>query len=141
MAVHLALTISRVIPVWAALAAFAVGLVVGVLLVWAVRRAPRADLAPTFDVAEPVVPAGVADILAVLSSSGVVVGPHDEVLQATSTARTLGLVRGTRIAVPELLQLVRMVRRQVQVRIHLQISRGAAPVGYLIAQVAPLVDP
>ncbi len=142
MAVHLALTISRVIPVWAALAAFAVGLAVGVLLVWAVRRAPRSDLAPTFDVAEPVVPAGVADILAVLSSSGVVVGPHDEVLQATSTARTLGLVRGTRIAVPELLQLVRTVRRDGQVRtLHLQISRGArASSSYLIAQVAPLGD-
>jgi two-component system sensor histidine kinase SenX3 len=31
--------------------------------------------------------------LAALPSAGIVVGPHDEVLETTATARTLGLVR------------------------------------------------
>jgi len=76
----------------------------------------------------------------VLSSSGVVVGPHDEVLEATATARTLGLVRGSRIAVPELLQLVRSVRREGDGRTaDLQISRGVRVAStYLTARVAPL---
>ena len=75
-----------------------------------------------------------------LSSSGVVVGPHDEVLEATATARTLGLVRGSRIAVPELLQLVRSVRREGDGRTaDLQISRGVRVAStYLTARVAPL---
>jgi two-component system sensor histidine kinase SenX3 len=87
-----------------------------------------------------VVPVGVAEVLSVLSSSGVVVGPHDEVLEATATARTLGLVRGSRIAVPELLQLVRSVRREGDGRtVDLQISRGVRVAStYLTARVAPL---
>jgi two-component system sensor histidine kinase SenX3 len=87
-----------------------------------------------------VVPAGVAEVLSVLPSAGVVVGPHDEVLETTATARTLGLVRGTRIAVPELLQLVRSVRREGDGRIvDLQINRGVRIAStYLTARVAPL---
>jgi two-component system sensor histidine kinase SenX3 len=82
----------------------------------------------------------VAEVLSVLPSSGIVVGPHDEVLEATSTARTLGLVRGSRIAVPELLQLVRSVRREGDGRmVDLQISRGIRVAStYLTARVAPL---
>jgi two-component system sensor histidine kinase SenX3 len=79
-------------------------------------------------------------VLVVLPAAGVVVGPHDEVLQANANARSLGLVRGSRISVPELLQLVRIVRREGDVRsVDLQIRRGArvAP-SYLTAQVAPL---
>lgn len=86
------------------------------------------------------VPVGVAEVLSVLSSSAVVVGPHDEVLEATATARTLGLVRGSRIAVPELLQLVRSVRREGDGRtVDLQLSRGVRVAStYLTARVALL---
>jgi two-component system, OmpR family, sensor histidine kinase SenX3 len=127
-------------PIGLAIAALVVGLAIGVLLTWVVLRTRREEPSPTFDVAEPVVPAGVAEVLSVLPSSGVVVGPHDEVLEATATARTLGLVRGSRIAVPELLQLVRSVRRDGDGRIvDLQISRGARVAAtYLTARVAPL---
>ena len=67
-------------------------------------------------------------------------GPHDEVLEATATARTLGLVRGSRIAIPELLHLVRSVRREGEGRmVDLQISRGARVAStYLTARAAPL---
>jgi len=130
----------RVNPIGLAIAALVVGLAIGVLLAWAVLRTRREEPSPTFDVAEPVVPVGVAEVLSVLPSSGIVVGPHDEVLEATATARTLGLVRGSRIAVPELLQLVRSVRRDGDSRmVDLQISRGIRVAStYLTARVAPL---
>jgi two-component system sensor histidine kinase SenX3 len=130
----------RVNPIWVAVVALVVGLGIGVLLTWVVLRPRREELSPTFDVAEPVVPVGVAEVLSVLPSAGVVVGPHDEVLEATAAARTLGLVRGTRIAVPELLQLVRSVRRGGDGRIvDLQINRGVRVAAtYLTARAAPL---
>ena len=98
-------------PIGVAMAALVVGLGIGVLLAWAALRTRQAEPGPTFDVAEPVVPAGVAEVVPALPSAGTVVGPHDEVLRGNATARTLGLVRGSRISVPELLQLVRSVRR------------------------------
>jgi two-component system, OmpR family, sensor histidine kinase SenX3 len=107
---------------------------------WVALRTRREEPGPTLSVAEPVVPVGVAEVLSVLSSSAVVVGPHDEVLEATATARTLGLVRGSRIAVPELLQLVRSVRREGDGRtVDLQLSRGVRVAStYLTARVALL---
>jgi len=128
-----------VIPLWVASVALVVALGIGALITWALLRRPQAE-PETFDVAEPVVPAGVAEVLAALPSAGVVVGPHDEVLDANPTARTLGLVRGSRIMVPDLLQLVRNVRRQGDAQtVELQIHRGARVAStYLTARVAPL---
>jgi two-component system sensor histidine kinase SenX3 len=58
------------------------------------------------------------------SAAGVIVGPHDEVIEATETARNLGLVRATRITASELLDLVREVRRDRRPRSQdLQINR------------------
>jgi two-component system, OmpR family, sensor histidine kinase SenX3 len=128
-------------PTGVAIAALVVGIGIGVLLTWAwLRKRQMPELAPTFDVAEPVVPSGVSEVLAVLPSAGIVVGPHDDVLEATAMARTLGLVRGSRISVPELLYLVRSVRREGDVRmVDLQISRGIRLAStYLTARVAPL---
>lgn len=127
-------------PIGVAIATLVVGLAIGVLLTWAVLRTRREEPSPTFDVAEPVVPVGVAEVLSVLPSSGIVVGPHDEVLEATAPARTLGLVRGSRIAIPELLHLVRRVRREGEGRmVDLQISRGARVAStHLTARAAPL---
>jgi two-component system, OmpR family, sensor histidine kinase SenX3 len=127
-------------PIGVAIVALVIGLGIGVLLTWAALRTRQAEPSPTFDVAEPVVPAGVAEVLVVLPAAGVVVGPHDEVLQANAAARSLGLVRGSRISVPELLQLIRIVRREGDVRsIDLQISRGTRVASsYLTARVAPL---
>ena len=127
-------------PIGVAIVTLVIGLGIGVLLTWAALRTRQAEPSPTFDVAEPVVPAGVAEVLVVLPAAGVVVGPHDEVLQANSTAISQGLVRGSRINVPELLQLVRIVRREGDVRsLDLQINRGAQVASsYLTARVAPL---
>ena len=129
-------------PIGAAVVALVVGLSIGALVVWAVFRSRREDPAPTFDTSYPEVPVGVAEVLAVLNSAGVVVGPHDEVLEATTTARTLGLARGTRIGVPQVLDLVRTVRRDQRVTTtELNLARGAsASSTYLTVRVAPLED-
>jgi two-component system sensor histidine kinase SenX3 len=127
-------------PIGVAIVALIVGIAIGVLLAWARLRTREAEPGPTFDIAEPVVPAGVAEVLSVLPSAGVVVGPHDEVLEATPMARTLGLVRGSRISVLELLELVRSVRRDGDARtVDLRINRGIRVAStYLTARVAPL---
>ena len=127
-------------PIGVAIAALVVGIGIGVLLVWIRQRTRKAEPSPTFEVTEPVVPAGVAEVLAVLPSAGVVVGPHDEVLETTTMARTLGLVRNNRISLPELLTLVRAVRRDGEPRtMDLQIHRGVRVAStYLTARIAPL---
>ena len=127
-------------PIGVAIVALVVGIAIGVLLAWASLRTRRTQPSPTFDVAEPFVPGGVAEVLSVLPSAGVVVGPHDEVLEVTAMARTLGLVRGSRINVPELLELVRSVRRDGNPQtVDLQINRGIRLTSsYLMVRVAPL---
>jgi two-component system, OmpR family, sensor histidine kinase SenX3 len=129
-------------PIGAAILALIVGLGIGVLLTWAALRTRQPEPSPTVDVAEPGVPVGVAEVLDVMPSAGVVVGTHDEVLEANAAARSLGLVRGSRIRVAELQQLVRSVRRDGEARtVDLQLSRGArAAVTYLTARAAPFDD-
>lgn len=126
-------------PILAAALALVVGVVLGLLVARWNRREQEEGLEP-FEDATPVVPDGVAEVLAILTSSGVVVGPHDEVLEATSAARNLGLARGSRVALPELLALVREVRRDRMIRtVDLEVSRGPrAAATHLAARVAPL---
>lgn len=125
-----------------AIVAILAGLLLGSLLTWAVQRRPRAPESPDFDDEPSVVPEGVSEVLEALRSSAVVVGPHDEVLQASAPARTLGLVRGSRVVAPELLDLVRTVRRDRLIRtMDLEIQRGArAASTYFSARVAPLAE-
>ena len=123
-----------------AAAVLVAGILLGALVAWLLLRRPPAEETPTFEDPPPVVPDGVSEILSVLSASGVVVGPHDEVLEATRAARSLGLVRGSRIGLPEVLDLVREVRRDGQTRVHdLVLSRGPSE-SYLSARVAALPD-
>ncbi|HEU4947969.1 MAG TPA: ATP-binding protein [Kribbella sp.] len=89
---------------------------------------------------EPVVPVGVATVLSVLRSSAVVMGPEDQVLQASAPAHVLGIVRGERLVVDELLTMVRSVRRDGEIRQQdLEIVRGRlGATQYVSARVAPL---
>lgn len=50
------------------------------------------------------------DVLTLIPSGVVMVGPHDEILVANDQALTLNLARGNRLGFPELLELVRTVR-------------------------------
>ncbi|GAA1426837.1 ATP-binding protein [Microlunatus lacustris] len=130
------------IPTLVALVALVVGVLLGVLVSrWTRRERPPVE-ADDLESAPPPLPEGVAEVLSVLPSSGVVVGPHDEVLEATSTARNLGLARGSRVALPQLLEMVRAVRRDGMIRTSdLEVSRGPrAASTFLTARVAPLAD-
>jgi two-component system, OmpR family, sensor histidine kinase SenX3 len=61
-------------------------------------------------------PAGIASVLSVLSSSAVVLDSEDRVLRASSAARAFGLVKGDQLLVGELLALARQVRRDGEIR-------------------------
>jgi two-component system sensor histidine kinase SenX3 len=89
--------------------------------------------------AEPQVPPGVAAVLSVLRSSALVVGADDEVLKASAPAHAMGLVRGSRLQVDELLELVRQVRRDGQIREdEIILRRGRTILRHVAARVAPL---
>ena len=86
-------------------------------------------------------PAGVADVLAVLRSSGVVLDGKDRVLRASPTALSMGLVRGDRLLSESMLDLVQATRRDGEIRERkLELPRG--PMGdatiMVLARVAPL---
>ena len=89
---------------------------------------------------EPIVPTGVATVLSVLRSSAVVMGPEDQVLQASAPAHVLGIVRGERLVVDDILTMVRAVRRDGEIRQQdLEIVRGRlGATQYVSARVAPL---
>ena len=113
----------------------AIGFVVGL---WSARRTPVPE--PESEAAGPTVPTGVSDVLDVLRAASAVLGPHDEVLYATRLAGTLGVVRGSRVAIAPILELVRQVRREQRSQIQdLDLSRSgnAAPAHFHI-RVTPL---
>ena len=109
----------------------------GVVLAWRVSEAQMHQPAPVED---PVLPAGIATVLSVLRSSALVVDETDEVLKASAPAHAFGLVRDNEVAVEELADLIRQVRRDGQIReTELVLARGraVAPL-HVTARVAPL---
>lgn len=96
----------------ASLVALVVGLAVGVVATRPARgwRAQPAVVQPV-----PTEPTLVADevveVVNLLRSAGMVVGPHDEVIHSNPQARSLGLCRGDRLVVDAVLDRVREVRR------------------------------
>ena len=109
----------------------------GVVLAWRVSERQMHQGLPVDD---PAVPAGIATVLSVLRSSALVVDENDEVLKASAPAYAFGLVRGNEVAVEELAELVRQVRRDGQIReTELVVPRGraVAPL-HVTARVAPL---
>jgi two-component system, OmpR family, sensor histidine kinase SenX3 len=84
------------------------------------------------------VPPGVSTVLSVLRSSAVVVDAEDRVLKASAPAHALGLVRGDRLAVEGLLELVRLVRRDGQIREQDLVLEQVSGPTYVAARVAPL---
>ncbi|HEY0903111.1 MAG TPA: ATP-binding protein [Marmoricola sp.] len=108
----------------------------GVVLAW---RISEAQTRPEV-VATPALPPGIAAVLAALRSSALVVDGDEQVLKASAPAIAMGLVRDRRIAVHELEELVRLVRRDGQIReteLVMQRSVGTPP-RHVSARVAPL---
>ena len=128
--------------VWLAALSGVVGVLVGAGAVLAFQLSER-ELRRTVEAEGPpsVLPAGVADVLAVLRSSGVVVDAEDRVVRASPAALSMGLVRADRLMSTTLLDLVRSTRRDGEIREErLELPRG--PMGdatvLVLARVAPL---
>jgi two-component system, OmpR family, sensor histidine kinase SenX3 len=89
-------------------------------------------------------PAGIASVLTVLSSSAVVLDSQDRVLRASSAARSFGLVKGNTLVVGELLALARQVRRDGEIRegeIEVSGHRQDGRTTSFAVRVAPLGAP
>ena len=86
-------------------------------------------------------PAGVASVLSVLSSSAVVLDRDDRVLMATAAAREFGHVHDDELVVGELLALVRQVRRDGETRegeLEVSANRSGGRSASFAVKAAPL---
>lgn len=131
-------TIAGVDPTTGMALSAIVGAVVagGAVLAWHVSDR---QLFPRTLPEEPILPPGVASVLAVLRSSAVVFDEDDVVLKATAPAYALGIVSGSDLAVPELTGLVHAVREDGQIReTDLVLDRPGRPERAVHARVAPL---
>lgn len=110
----------------------------GVTFLWLIseRRQNTVPVEPP-----PLVPPGAQDVLAVLSSTTVLVDSSDTVVQASAQAVALGIVKEHRLEPEEVRTMVHQVRRDGQVResdLTLQRRRGAP--AYVQVRVAPLTS-
>ncbi len=120
------------------LIAGAIGAVVGAMITYVWRYSERSQHDIPTDPA-PVVPPGAEVVLSVLSSSAVLIDSSDTVVKASAPAFALGLIADDRLASDELMDLVRQVRRDGEVReadLALRPNRGATQ--HVHARVAPL---
>lgn len=121
------------------------GLCLGLAIAALLRRGQHVDRLTVPQVVEISVPEGTRRVLEVIRAAGVVVGPHDEVLEATPLASKLGLTRGTRVVIPRLLDLVRQARREQRLLAEeVNVTRGSRDhrgADLLLAlRVAPMPD-
>jgi two-component system, OmpR family, sensor histidine kinase SenX3 len=109
----------------------------GVVLAW---RVSERQLHERPEREEPAVPPGIASVLSVLRSSALVVDENDEVVKASAAAYSFGLVRGNQVAVQELADLVRRVRRDGQIRETelVTVPQRTGRSTHVTARVAPL---
>ena len=116
------------------------GLALGGVAVLAVRLSDRARRNEVVIAPSPDLPPGVAEVLAVLRSGGVVVDRSDRVVNNSPAAVARGLVRGQELVHPELLQLARAVRRDGVIReVELDLRKGLGEARLVVAvRVAPL---
>jgi len=125
----------------AALGALA-GLTLAALAWVALRLSGRAHrVAPAPGGPAPALAAGVADVLAVLRSSGIVLDSADAVVNNSPAALAQGLVRGGELVHAELLHLARQVRRDGVIReAEFELKGGGVGRPSLVvgARVAPL---
>jgi two-component system sensor histidine kinase SenX3 len=122
------------------------GLCTGATAVLAFRWSEREQARPSRTSMRPdataVLSPGVDTVLSVLRSSAVVLDEGDIVVKASSAAYALGLVRGGRLAVDQMLQIARETRRDGEIRqVELELPRRGPGRGEglaVSARVAPL---
>jgi len=112
----------------------AIGLVAG--LAFRATERSREDHSP-----EPLVPAGVTAVLAVLPSQAVLLDSRGVVVKASPAAHAYGLVRDDRLAAPELVAMAEASRRDGVIReeeLELARDRHGEATMIISARVAPL---
>jgi two-component system sensor histidine kinase SenX3 len=117
----------------------AIGAVIGAIVTYLWRYSERSE--QTVPEPTPLVPPGADLVLSVLSSSAVLIDSSDTVIKASAPAVAMGIVHDDRLEPPELMALVRQVRRDGQVRqadLSLQPRHGTT--SYVHARVAPLTS-
>lgn len=90
---------------------------------------------------EPALPPGVGKVLAVLRSAAVVLDEADRVVRSSPAAHAMGIVKRQDVAHPPLVEMVRSVRRDGEIREgELRLPRGPLGTGVVVvhARVAPL---
>lgn len=129
-------------PTMIALMAALLGLVIGVVSVFAVQRSER-QRARWADVEEPTISDGAAEVLAVIGRAYMVVDAVDGVVQASPGAYALGLVRGHTVVSDELLGMIDAVRSKgIIVEKEIVLARGFYDQSRLVIdlRVAPVGD-
>ena len=133
-------TLNLVDPTTAAVLGGIAGLALGGVASFAVRMSDRSLRNEQVLVPEPVLPPGVAEVLAVLRSSAIVHDTSDRVVNNSPAAVAHGLVRGQELVHAELIALARRVRRDGVIReAELELSRG--PLGSARAVVGARIAP
>ena len=126
--------LSLVSPALAALIGVVLGLFAGYLIAWAVRRDPAEADGP-----DPLIEQ--RRVLDALRCGAAIIGPIDEILGANELAVDLGMVRGNRVVIPALLDLVRDVRRTGETQaINLDQTRAGRAEQRLAVRVLRLED-
>ncbi len=116
------------------------GLALAGAAVLAVRFSDRSRAAEEVVSSPRPLPPGVAEVLAVLGSSGIVLDSSDHVVNNSPAAAAHGLVRGGELVHAELLQLARTVRRDGVIREdEFELRKGIGDARTVVAaRVAPL---
>jgi two-component system sensor histidine kinase SenX3 len=113
-----------------------VGLALGTFGVLAYRVSEKQRRLLDVDAEEPALPAGAAEVLAVVGRAFVVVDAVDGVVRASPAAYAYGLVRGHTVVHKELLDMTAGVRRDgVILEKQLELPRGPLGQGTIIVQV------
>jgi two-component system sensor histidine kinase SenX3 len=113
-----------------------VGLSLGTFGVLAFRISEKQRKLVDVDMDEPALPAGAAEVLAVVGRAFVVVDAVDGVVRASPAAYAYGLVRGHTVVHKELLDMTAGVRRDgVILEKKLELPRGPLGQGTIIVQV------
>ena len=118
-----------------------VGLVTGVAAGLAFRISESSHSHTPDPAPQSSLPPGIAEVLAALPSSAVVLDSTDRVLRASSAARAYRLVSGDELVIGELLALARQVRRDGVIReteIEVSVRRFGPDSTTFAVRVAPL---
>ncbi len=109
----------------AVLTALLFGFIVGIMLLVGLSRAGKVPAALPPQAERPEMDPQTVEVLSALREAVVVVGTHNNILFCAPQARNFGVVRGTRLGIPEVFKMVEEVRRsRSTAQRDLEVPRG-----------------